>query len=203
MLNKINKSYIDGDGNVVIQNADHSEITVNLANNDEIRTFLIEFQQQLYQLPTEILNTLKQHLNLENQITVGANIYLTVIAAIAEYGGNDVMWGITITNLTKEIRYFNRPYFKVSPKFELEPGLEHDTFLIFHIEKIDFPVRLEYGQVISLSYKIVKKAFEMFEKNAIPDAYIEAFCGTTVGELYSSNEYKLERFVSDYKSIVK
>lgn len=47
MLNKINKSFIDGDGNVVIQNADNSTITVNVGDNEQIRTFIIEFQKQL------------------------------------------------------------------------------------------------------------------------------------------------------------
>lgn len=203
MLNKINKSFIDGDGNVVIQNADNSTITVNIGDNEQIRTFLIEFQKQLAELPIEILNTLQKNLDLENEIKVGANYYLTVVAALSTMGNNGVMWGITITNLTKEIRYFNQPYFKVSPKFELEPGLEHDTFMMFPIEKVTFPIRLEYGQVISLTFEINPKAFAMFEKNAKQDAFIQAFGGTTVGEIYSSNEYKLDKLVSDYKSIMK
>ncbi|WP_396179352.1 hypothetical protein [Flavobacterium sp.] len=203
MLNKINKSFIDGDGNVVIQNADNSTITVNIGDNEQIRTFLIEFQKQLAELPIEILNTLQKNLDLENEIKVGANYYLTVIAALSTMGNNGVMWGITITNLTKEIRYFNQPYFKVSPKFELEPGLEHDTFMMFPIEKVTFPIRLEYGQVLSLTFEINPNAFAMFEKNATPDSFIQAFGGTTVGEIYSSNEYKLDKLVSDYKSIMK
>jgi hypothetical protein len=203
MLNKINKSFIDGNGNVVIQNADNSTITVNLSDSDEIRTFLVEFQKQLNELPIEILNELKKHLNLETELKVGANLYLTVIAAIAEYGGNGVLWGITVTNLTKENRYFNQPYFKVSPKFELEPGLEHDTFMMFPKEKIQFPVKLEYGQVVSLSFDINANAFAMFKKNASENSYIQAFCGTTVGEIYSSNEYKLSKLVSDFESIMK
>lgn len=203
MLNKINKSFIDGDGNVVIQNADNSTITVNISDNEEIRTFLIEFQKQLAELPIEILNTLQKNLDLENEIKVGANYYLTVVAALSTMGNNGVMWGVTITNLTKQIRYFNQPYFKVSPKFELEPGLEHDTFMMFPIEKVSFPIRLEYGQVVSLTFEINPNAFSMFEKNAKPDAFIQAFGGTTVGEIYSSNEYKLDKLVSDYKSIMK
>lgn len=187
----------------LIQNADNSTITVNIGDNEQIRTFLIEFQKQLAELPIEILNTLQKNLDLENEIKVGANYYLTVIAALSTMGNNGVMWGITITNLTKEIRYFNQPYFKVSPKFELEPGLEHDTFMMFPIEKVTFPIRLEYGQVLSLTFEINPNAFAMFEKNATPDSFIQAFGGTTVGEIYSSNEYKLDKLVSDYKSIMK
>lgn len=203
MLDKITESYIDGNGNIVIQNADNSKITINVSDNNEVRKFLIQSQDKLSQLPTEILNQLKAHLDLEKEITIGANIYLTVIAAISDYGKNNVLWGVTITNLTKEIRYFNRPYFKVTPTLKLDEGLEHDTFLMFPNERIDFPVRLEYGQVVTLTFSIVPNAFAAFKESASPEAYIEVFCGTTVGELYSSNQYKLEKFVSEYMSIMK
>jgi hypothetical protein len=86
---------------------------------------------KLSELPREILTELQKHNDLEKELKVGANIYLTVMGAFGNLGGNSVLWGLSITNLTKEHRYFNQPYFKVSPKFELEPGLEHDTFMMF------------------------------------------------------------------------
>lgn len=202
MLDKKNNSHIDGNGNIVIQDLDNSTITINLANNEQIRKFLIDFQQRLSELPIDVLNELKKHNELETELKVGANIYLTVIGAFPEVGKNAVLWGITITNLTKEIRYFNQPYFKVSPIFELEEGLEHDTFMLFPKERIRFPFRLEYGQVLNISYQINPSQFALFEKNSTDEAFIQAFCGTTVGELYNSNEYQLRKFVREYQAIL-
>jgi|SRR5690554_1509174 len=197
----LNKSHIDGHGNVVIQDADNSTITINLADTEQVRKFFIDFQMKLAELPREILTELQKHNDLEKELKVGANIYLTVIAAIGQLGGNSVLWGLSITNLTKEHRYFNQPYFKVSPKFELEPGLEHDTFMMFPKEQLSFPVRLEYGQVLHLTFEVNPKQFELFQKNATEDAILTGYCGTTVGELYNSNDYKLDKFVKDYEAI--
>ncbi len=197
----LNKSHIDGHGNVVIQDADSSTITINLADTEQVRKFFIDFQTKLSELPQEILTELQKHNNIETEMKVGANIYLTVIAAIPDFGNNAVLWGVTITNLTKEHRYFNQPYFKVSPKFELEPGLEHDTFMMFPKEQLQFPVRLEYGQVLNLTFEVNPNQFELFRKNATEDAFLTGYCGTTVGELYNSNDYKLDKFVKDYEAI--
>lgn len=199
----LNKSHIDGNGNIVIQDSANSTITINLDNSEEIRKFLIDFQSQLSQLPNYILKELQRHNDLEKEIKVGANIYLTILAGIAEYGSNMVLWGITITNLSKEHRYFNQPYFKVSPEFDLGDGYKHDTFIMFNKENIQFPVRLEYGQVLNLTYEINQKQFELFEKNASEESFMTAFCGTTVGELYSSDNYNLEKFVKEYKAILR
>lgn len=56
---KINKAEVDGDGNVVIQGTDNSEITVNMNNPEEIRKFFIDFQQNLHSLPTKILDLME------------------------------------------------------------------------------------------------------------------------------------------------
>lgn len=47
---EINKATVDGNGNIVIQGNDNSEITINVDKPDEIRQFLIDFQTQLNQL---------------------------------------------------------------------------------------------------------------------------------------------------------
>lgn len=197
----LNNSHIDGHGNVVIQDADNSTITINLADTEQVRKFFIDFQTKLSELPLEILTELQKHNNIETEMKVGAKLYLTVIAAIPDFGNNAVLWGMTITNLTKEHRYFNRPYFKVSPKFELEPGLENDTFMMFPKEQLQFPVRLEYGQVLNLTFEVNPNQFELFRNNATEEAFLTGYCGATVGELYNSNDYNLDKFVKDYEAI--
>src|SRR5690606_20547891 len=100
-------------------------------------------------------------------------------------------FGLTITNLTKEHRYFNQPFFKVTPKFEIKEGLEHDTFVMIPENNNEFPVRLEYGQPAYYDYEIKDGAYEMYKKllEKDEDASIQAFSNTTVGELYESNKF--------------
>lgn len=45
------------------------------------------------EFPAEILNQIKAHLDLEKQITIGANIYLTLVAALSNIDKHGVMWG--------------------------------------------------------------------------------------------------------------
>ena len=46
----LNKSHIDGHGNVVIQDADSSTITINLSDTEQVRKFFIDFQNKLDEL---------------------------------------------------------------------------------------------------------------------------------------------------------
>lgn len=203
MLNKDNNAHIDGSGNIVIQDANNTTITINTSNKEEIRKFLIDFQQKLDKLPLDILNILMKNNVLDTELNIGANIYFSIYHLMSTTGEKGVSLGVTITNLSKEIRYFNQPYFKVSPAFKLEKGLEHDTFMMPLNEKITFPVRLEYGQVLNITYPIAPSQFSLFKNNAPEHGYMEVFCGTTVGELYNSNKQMLQKIVNIYQSTLK
>ena len=54
----INKAEIDGNGNILIQDADNSEITINVNSPEEIRNFFIDFQDKLSEIPKQILEFL-------------------------------------------------------------------------------------------------------------------------------------------------
>jgi hypothetical protein len=54
-MKTISKAEIDGNGNIVIQNADNSTITINKDNPEEIRKFFIDFQNKLSELPKQII----------------------------------------------------------------------------------------------------------------------------------------------------
>lgn len=203
MFGDNNNARITGDGNLIIQDVHGSNITINLNNPDEIRTFLINFSSEITTLSTDILNAIKEHQNLENAPVVGANLYFTVMmqARMQPPHQAEAKFGLTVTNLTKEIRYFSQPYFKTNPRLQM-PGAEGlDAFLMFDRERTNFPVRLEYGQVFSLTYDIQPDAIPFFQEIAQNGAFMQAFVSTTVGELYSSNQYGIPQFLQEYRRI--
>lgn len=65
-MKKINTVEIDGNGNIVIQNADKSTITIHIDNSEEIRQLLVDFQNQL---PKHILDFIEVQNSNQGQIT--------------------------------------------------------------------------------------------------------------------------------------
>ena len=53
------KVEVRGDGNLVIQHADNSEIVIHMDNPKEIRDFLIDFQQDISSLPKKIIELME------------------------------------------------------------------------------------------------------------------------------------------------
>ena len=99
----INKAEVKGDGNVVIQDADNSEITINTNNPEEIRKFFIDFQNKLSEIPKEILDMMESKNPNDVAIEIGANVYLSLnLEIIPGHDITGISFGVTITNLTKE-----------------------------------------------------------------------------------------------------
>ena len=191
---KINKAEIDGDGNVLIQDADNSEITINMNNPEEIRKFFIDFQEKLHSLPTQILDLMEEKNTNEVELAVGANVYLSLNYLIVPGDVDGIAFGITITSLTKENRFFNSPFFKVSVPFEAGA----DTFMMTDTMKnVEFPKKLEYGEVVSQTYRIRPQNQQIYEKilGIDPEATIEAIVTTTIGEIYKSNKYSVAKLM--------
>lgn len=184
---------IDGNGNIVIQEADNSTITINMNNPEEVSKALINLNDRLSQLPLEMLRLMEEKRNKEVPV-IGANVYLTqyVIVPNGGFGGYSLSVGVSITSTTKDIRYFNEPFFKTSEPIS-ENGL--DTFIMTDkVFQVNFPQRLEYGQPISVQYhfnpnnELLRK---LVETN--PKATIVAVVTTTLGETYYSNEYEVSK----------
>jgi hypothetical protein len=185
-----NEAHIDGNGNIVIQGVEGTIITVNPNNAEEIRQLIIDFGSKLSELPKEIIEILEKRQDVTAEIKAGANLYLSVLAELHELKEfRKLKFGLTITNLTKENRYFNQPFFKVYPKFTLKEGFDHDTFIMVP-EPNTFPQKLEYGEPFSVIYQIKPAAYDMYKQilDKDKDAHIQAFTNTTVGELYESNK---------------
>ena len=195
----INKAEVKGDGNVVIQDADNSEITINTNNPEEIRKFFIDFQNKLSEIPKEILDMMESKNPNDVAIEIGANVYLSLnLEIIPGHDITGISFGVTITNLTKENRFFNAPFFKLSVPFEGNL----DTFaLTDKVYNIQFPKKLEYGEVVSEAYSIRAGSKEMYEKALAkdPEATLQVTVGTTIGEIYKSNEYKLSELLSKFQ----
>jgi len=123
-------------------------------------------------------------------------IYLAVKALISEYQGKfGVAIGVTTTNTIKEFRYFNEPYFKLSNPIEGNA----DTFYLFDkMAPAEFPLKMEYGQVISVDYKLKNRSMEMWSK--LPaDTTVQAIVTTTVGEKFKSNQVPVSDIIKAFE----
>ena len=185
---------IDGNGNIVIQRAEGSTITINPSIPDEVRKALIDHQSLIAELPNKILQILMDN-NAKEPPVIGANIYLGLNLMAGTYGIAGISISVQITNLTKEIRFYNRPFFKVSTPIEKNLN----TFVMTNVvgTPIDFPRRMEYGEVLSENYQLVQGNIEMFQVLLSKDseATLTAYVTTTLGELYKSEPYHIKDIV--------
>jgi len=185
---------IDGNGNIVIQRVEGSTITINPSIPDEVRKALIDHQSLIAELPNKILQILMDN-NAKEPPIIGANIYLGLNLMAGTFGIAGISISVQITNLTKEIRFYNRPFFKVSTPIEKNLN----TFIMTNIvgNPIDFPRRMEYGEVLSENYQLVQGNIEMFQGLLSKDseATLTAYVTTTLGELYKSEPYYIKDIV--------
>ena len=195
----INKSIIDGNGNIVIQEADNSEIIINANNPEEIRKFFIDFQSKLNELPKEILAIMESKNPNEVVIETGANVYLSLDLLVSPGYVSGISFGVQITNLTKENRFFNAPFFKLSVPFEENL----DTFAMTDtLHHISFPKKLEYGEVVKEGYMISANSKPMIYDKVIAldeNATLQVITTTTIGEIYKSNEYRISQLLENFK----
>jgi len=185
---------IDGNGNIVIQRVEGSTITINPSIPDEVRKALIDHQSLIAELPNKILQILMDN-NAKEPPVIGANIYLGLNLMAGTYGIAGISISVQITNLTKEIRFYNRPFFKVSTPIEKNLN----TFVMTNVVggPIEFPRRMEYGEVLSENYQLVQGNIEMFQVLLSKDseATLTAYVTTTLGELYKSEPYYIKDIV--------
>lgn len=185
---------IEGNGNVVIQKVDGSTITINPLIPEEVRMAFIEHQKLMADLPRNILSLLMEN-NSKEPPVVGAKVYLGLDFVMTALGIVGISISVQITNLTKEIRFFNTPFFKLSIPIE---GTA-DTFIITNVigERIKFPYKMEYGEVITQTYSINAANIDMFKSllEEQLDVVLTVYVSTTLGELYESNKYPISDIV--------
>ena len=193
------KAEIDGNGNIVIQKVEGSTITINPSVPEEVRKALIEHQSLISQLPDKIVKILMDN-NAKEPPVVGANIYLG-LNMLVSMGIMSVSISVQITNLTKEIRFYNRPFFKVSTPIDKSA----DTFIMTNVigKQITFPRKMEYGEVVSENYQLVPDNIQMFKELLArnPETTITAYVSTTLGEVYKSEPYYVSDIVKQEKYV--
>lgn len=114
-----------------------------------------------------------------------AEVYLSNNILLSEFQGVfGVALGVTITNLTKEYRYYSEPYFKTSNGVDGK----HDTFyLTGKMQNINFPIKMEWGQQLNVNYELKLAGIKIWER--LPeDTTIKAIVTSTIGEKFESNE---------------
>jgi hypothetical protein len=195
-----------GSGNVIIQEANGSTISVNLDNGEELKELIHKVGTDLRDIPQKFLRLMEGMPNKAEVSEGEAKIYLTVLVATSGYGlaNSQLKFSITITNLHKEHRYFVNSYFVVSPGFTLEGGtIEHDTFSMVPEQNNIYPKRLEYGEPISVTFAIKPGGFYMYEEllQKEENSYIKAYAVTSLGEVYESNAFEIKKLVEYYHAI--
>ena len=179
---------VDIDGNIVIQKAVGSTITINPAVPEDVRKALIEHQALISQLPDKIVQMLMEN-NAEEPPVIGAIVYLGLSLLASDYGVAGISMSVQITNLTREIRFYNKPFFKVSTPFDKGA----DTFMMTNVvgNAVHFPRKMEYGEVISENYQLVQRNIQMFQELLAKDPVVTltAYVGTPLGEVYKSEPY--------------
>jgi hypothetical protein len=127
-------------------------------------------------------------------------VYLSVNMLFSEFQGLfGLAIGVQITNVIKEHRYFNEPFFRLTKPFENKS----DSLYFFEkVQEVRFPNKLEYGAVVSVNYNIKPLSLDKIWSKLPPDTEIYAIVTTTVGEKYTSNKVKVEEVVKGLSEIV-
>lgn len=108
---------------------------------------------------------------------------------------------VTVTNHSKEVRYFQQPLFKLSTPIE---GKGTDAFYMLNvIEPVQFPVKLNYGQQFSVSYRLNAGNIQMLSDVIMreTDATIKAIITTTLNDRIESNTISLSKIVKNAKCV--
>ena len=195
-------AHIDENQHIVIQGIDGAEITIHPENPLALKQLVIDLGEKVNELPTEVLKMIEENQDLNAEIKTGANLSLTALVENVNYSQSSLKFGLTLINLTKEHRYFNQPFFKVKPRFEIKEGVENDTFVMFPEQGKAFPKKLEYGEPLSVSYKlepVLKICQSLLQKDE--KAYIQGFVSTTVGELYESNPFSIQKLFAHLRNL--
>ena len=100
-----------------------------------------------------------------------------------------------ITNkLIGNYRYYYEPMLKITI-----PLNGSDTFQLLNIKsEYNFPIKLEYGEEITINYNLDEDQLEIWEKMAM-DCEVFAICTTTIGEQFESNKKKVNELINIIK----
>lgn len=161
---------------------------------DGLRTTIAYIDLRNYE-PEQFAQVILRKLEKENNVPIIqkeqekiAEIYLSQNILISEFQSvYGATIGVTITNLTKEYRYYSEPYFKISKGID---GKYDTFFLAGRMERVSFPIKMEWGQPLTVNYELKPGGIEQL-KNLPEDTTLKAIVTTTIGEKFESNEVKI------------
>jgi len=124
-----------------------------------------------------------------------ASIYLALNALLSDKGfETGRSFSVYITNLNKEYRYFNEPVFVLSKPFNGTNAF----YLRDKINQINFPIKLEYGEVTCVSYLIQPQSLHLWEQLE-RDTTVIVKVTTTIGESFDSNIIEVSKIIEVLK----
>lgn len=138
-----------------------------------------------------------------------ADVYFSQDLMVTTYYGvpsgniEGISFRVTVTNHSKEGRYYYEPSFKLSVPIEGDA----DAFQMLNVisTRLNYPVKLEYGQQFTVSYKLMAVNMAMFGRLLKKDlnATIRAYVYTTLNEVIESNFIPLTKVVENSKYVIK
>lgn len=195
---------VTGNGNITINGISNSTVTVNPNDSNEVSKFLKDFNDKLDSLPIEILEQLKAKQESDNTKGSKVDIDIGIVLPVYNPAQRKVTLKVSITNMNREQRFYNAPYFKLSDKVEFIKGAsKQDTFLLFPISDIPTPLKLEYGERITIDFDVPPQQLEYYKQLDNGKDFIQVFVPTTLGELHSSNKLIITEFIKSYKDFME
>lgn len=175
----------------------------NDADYEENLKLVVESISDEKPIPTALLRNSIQGLSPDHLVAI---VNLSQGVLFETYRGNPtgniqgVAIDVEITNTTKEIRYFNQPLFKLSVPLD---GHVDSFSMIDTVYPVYFPLKLEYGQQDSVSYKLIPKNMAFFSSllKKDPKASIKAIVTTTLGERVESDFIEIADIVKNAKYV--
>ena len=208
MFNKDISAEVTGDNNVVIQGLKDSNVTINLNDPEEIRSFLIDFQNEIKNLPLNIIKMMKDRNDNSDETLSGARLFLDTGVVLKERVPHlsEVTLKLKLTNFQKPYRFYHNPYFKLSkPIVFLKDTPPQDTFMLLPHEfrqVQNFPKKMEFGELLIVDYQINQNTIDVYKQLDDGESFIQAFIENTLGELYSSNPLNLTEFIGGYEKTI-
>lgn len=104
---------------------------------------------------------------------------------------------VSIVNLCKEPRFFVEPHFELSS--DVFDGARAFSPTSHWPDRLMFPVRLEYGEMVTRTYILPVASLPMF-RNALakePNVTFAAYAQNTLGKIFKSEDIPVATIVKD------
>ncbi len=130
--------------------------------------------------------------------TKSNNVYLTsrlILSEMRGLVGMDIT--VVVTNIEREHRYFQPPYFRINDPVK---GEAYAFQMLEQTVPITFPKRMELGEQYKVSYSIKHGFIDKLKDFSGQEAELIAIVSTTLGEKYYSNPVKIDEVINTWNN---